>query len=64
MTGTSDDDLERMLNNLQLGEFIYERPALLDVEYSFKHALTHEVAYNSVIQERCRMIHEARRKRV
>jgi len=58
VTGKSDDDLERMLGNLQLGEFIYEQPALPDVEYSFKHALTHEVAYNSVLQERRRMIHE------
>jgi class 3 adenylate cyclase/tetratricopeptide (TPR) repeat protein len=58
VTGKSDDDLERMLSSLQLGEFIYEQPALPDVEYSFKHALTHEVAYNSVLQERRRMIHE------
>jgi predicted ATPase len=39
-------------------EFIYEQLALPDVEYSFKHALTHEVAYNSMLQERRRMIHE------
>ena len=58
VTGRSDDELERMLSNLQMGEFIYEQPALPDVEYCFKHALTHEVAYNSVLQERRRMIHE------
>src|SRR4029077_5717365 len=50
VTCESDDDLERMLSNLQLGEFIYEQPALPDVEYTFKHALTHEVAYGSVLQ--------------
>jgi class 3 adenylate cyclase/tetratricopeptide (TPR) repeat protein len=58
VAGKSDDDLERMLSNLQLSEFIYEQPALPDVEYSFKHALTHEVAYNSMLQERRGMIHE------
>jgi len=34
----SDDELSRMLNDLQLGEFIYEQPAVGDIEYSFKHA--------------------------
>ncbi len=27
-------------------EFIYEQPAVGDIEYTFKHALTQEVAYN------------------
>jgi class 3 adenylate cyclase/tetratricopeptide (TPR) repeat protein len=48
----SDDELTRMLSNLQLGEFIYEQPAIGDVEYSFKHALTQEVAYSSLLTER------------
>ncbi len=47
-----------MLSELQLGEFIYEQPAVGDVEYIFKHALTHDVAYNSVLNERRRMLHE------
>jgi class 3 adenylate cyclase/tetratricopeptide (TPR) repeat protein len=54
----SDDELNRILGNLQLAEFIYEQPAVGDVEYSFKHALTQEVAYNSVLQERRRQLHE------
>jgi len=58
VTGTSDEDLERMLSNLRLGEFIYEQPALPDVEYCFKHALTLEVAYNSVLTQRRRALHE------
>jgi predicted ATPase len=36
----SDDDLERLLNDLQLGEFVYEQPSVGDTEYTFKHALT------------------------
>jgi hypothetical protein len=47
-----------MLGDLQLGEFIYEQPALPDVEYTFKHSLTLEVAYNSVLSERRRTLHE------
>jgi class 3 adenylate cyclase len=54
----SDDELNRMLSNLQLAEFIYEQPAAGDIEYRFKHALTQEVAYNSVLQERRRQLHE------
>jgi class 3 adenylate cyclase/predicted ATPase len=54
----SDEELARMLNELQLGEFIYEQPALGDTEYIFKHALTQQVSYNSVLQERRRQLHE------
>ncbi|HEY6417777.1 MAG TPA: adenylate/guanylate cyclase domain-containing protein [Candidatus Binataceae bacterium] len=50
-------ELEPMLSELQLGEFIYEQPAVGDVEYTFKHALTHDVAYHSVLNERRRMLH-------
>jgi predicted ATPase len=51
-------ELEPMLSELQLGEFIYEQPAVGDVEYIFKHALTHDVAYHSVLNERRRVLHE------
>ena len=54
----SDDELNRLLNDLQLGEFIYEQPAMGDTEYIFKHALTQEVAYNSVLIERRKQLHE------
>ncbi|MGA9722649.1 MAG: adenylate/guanylate cyclase domain-containing protein [Candidatus Binatus sp.] len=53
-----EGELERMLNNLQLAEFIYEQPAAGDVEYIFKHALTQEVAYKSVLVERRKLLHE------
>jgi class 3 adenylate cyclase/tetratricopeptide (TPR) repeat protein len=53
-----EDELERRLSRLQAGEFIYEQPAADDVEYTFKHALTQEVAYNSVLLERRRALHE------
>jgi class 3 adenylate cyclase/tetratricopeptide (TPR) repeat protein len=54
----SDDVLNRLLSELQLGEFIYEQPAVGDTEYIFKHALTQEVAYNSVLVERRKQLHE------
>ncbi len=58
VTGKADDELERMLSELQLGEYIYEQPAFADIEYIFKHALIQEVAYNSVLTERRRLLHE------
>jgi tetratricopeptide (TPR) repeat protein len=54
----SNDELKRLLNDLQMGEFIYEQPAVGDTEYIFKHALTQEVAYNSLLIERRKQIHE------
>ena len=44
-------------------EFIYEQPAVGDIEYTFKHALTQEVAYNSVLIERRRSLHERTARR-
>jgi class 3 adenylate cyclase/tetratricopeptide (TPR) repeat protein len=54
----SDDELNRMLNDLQVGEFIYEQPALGDTDFTFKHALTQEVAYNSLLIESRKLLHE------
>ena len=58
VAGHSDEELERLIANLQLGEFVYEQPSISDVEYIFKHALTQEVAYNSILQERRKQLHE------
>ncbi len=58
ITKKPDDEIDSMLNNLQLAEFIYEQPAAGDVQYTFKHALTHDVAYNSVLIERRKLLHE------
>ncbi len=52
-----DDESRRLLDVLQLGEFIHEQPAIGDSEYTFKHALTQEVSYNSVLMERRRQLH-------
>lgn len=52
-----EDDLRRGLARLQAAEFIYELKLFPDLEYTFKHALTHEVAYGSLLQDRRRAIH-------
>ena len=47
----------RGLVHLQAAEFLYETSLFPDRVYTFKHALTHEVAYSSLLQERRRMLH-------
>ena len=53
----SEEELRRELGQLQAAEFVYETRLFPDLEYTFKHALTHEVAYGSVLQERRRALH-------
>jgi class 3 adenylate cyclase/tetratricopeptide (TPR) repeat protein len=53
----SEEDISRGLVRLQAAEFLYETSLFPEVEYTFKHALTHEVAYGSLLQERRRMLH-------
>ncbi|HWW90819.1 MAG TPA: hypothetical protein VNY35_08585, partial [Solirubrobacteraceae bacterium] len=52
-----DDALRRGLDHLQAAEFVYETKMFPDVEYTFKHALTHEVTYGGLLQERRRELH-------
>jgi tetratricopeptide (TPR) repeat protein len=49
--------LHRVLAYLQTAEFLYEIRLFPEQEYTFKHALTHEVAYNSLLRERRRGLH-------
>ena len=53
-----EEELYRLLSSLQRKEFLYEQPAFPEVEYIFKHALTQEVAYGSVLLERRKVLHE------
>jgi predicted ATPase/DNA-binding winged helix-turn-helix (wHTH) protein len=52
-----DDALNRGLAHLQAVEFLYETHRFPEREDTFKHALTHEVAYEALLQERRRMLH-------
>jgi class 3 adenylate cyclase/tetratricopeptide (TPR) repeat protein len=45
------------LTHLQAAEFLYETRLFPEHEYTFKHALTHEVAYGSLLLERRRVLH-------
>ncbi len=54
----SEADLYRLLSSLQHKEFLYEQPAFPESEYIFKHALTQDVAYGTVLQERRKALHE------
>src|SRR6266540_1121822 len=57
VTELSDEELRRALTHLQAAEFLYETSLFPDLEYTFKHALTHEVAYGGLLQERRRALH-------
>jgi class 3 adenylate cyclase/tetratricopeptide (TPR) repeat protein len=52
-----EEGLHRGLAHLQAAEFLYETRLFPEPEYTFKHALTHEVAYGSLLLERRRMLH-------
>jgi tetratricopeptide (TPR) repeat protein len=52
-----EDAVHRGLAHLQAAEFLYETHLFPEREYTFKHALTHEVAYGSLLQERRRVLH-------
>ena len=53
----NESDLRRGLAHLQAAEFLYETSLFPDLEYSFKHALTHDVAYGTLLQQRRRELH-------
>src|SRR5947208_7301429 len=50
-------ELRRGLAQLQAAEFLYETSLFPELEYTFKHALTLEVAYQSLLRERRRLLH-------
>ncbi len=53
----AEDELRAAIGRLQAAEFLYETSLFPDLEYTFKHALTHEVAYGSLLQDRRRRLH-------
>jgi tetratricopeptide (TPR) repeat protein len=52
-----EPDFQRGLANLQAAEFLYETSLFPEAEYTFKHALTHEVVYESLLLARRRALH-------
>jgi class 3 adenylate cyclase/tetratricopeptide (TPR) repeat protein len=57
IAGLIDDELRRGLARLQDAEFLYETRLFPELEHTFKHALTHEVAYGGLLHERRRALH-------
>jgi predicted ATPase len=53
----TDAQLRERLAALQEAEFLYEASLFPELEYTFKHALTHDVAYHSVLHERRKALH-------
>ncbi len=54
---TPDEALSRSLAHLHAAEFLYETSLFPESTYTFKHALTREVAYGGLLQERRRVLH-------
>jgi class 3 adenylate cyclase/tetratricopeptide (TPR) repeat protein len=52
-----EETLHRGLVHLQAAEFLYEARLFPELEYTFKHALTQQVAYETLLQERRRALH-------
>src|SRR5207244_5866479 len=57
VAGQPVDDVRRGLTQLQTAEFLYETSLFPELEYTFKHALTQEVAYSTLLLERRRELH-------
>ena len=53
----SEAELRQRIARLQAAEFFFETRSSPDPEYTFKHALTHEVAYAGVLHARRRDLH-------
>jgi tetratricopeptide (TPR) repeat protein len=54
---TSEEPLRLGLTHLHAAEFLYETRLFPEIEYTFKHALTQQVAYETLLQERRRTLH-------
>jgi class 3 adenylate cyclase/tetratricopeptide (TPR) repeat protein len=52
-----EEPVRQSLARLQAAEFLYETSLFPDLEYTFKHALTHEVAYQGLVRERRCALH-------
>lgn len=50
-------EIERGVRELQAAEFLYEKTLFPEAAYTFKHAMTREVAYSSLLRERKKVLH-------
>jgi tetratricopeptide (TPR) repeat protein len=54
-----EEDLRRYVANLERANLLYETQPFPDLEYTFKHALTHQVTYAGLLHDSRREIHVA-----
>src|SRR5262245_2755506 len=52
-----EEDLRQVVANLLASEFLYESRLFPDIEYTFRHVLTRDVAYRSLLQDHRRVLH-------
>ena len=57
LVNLDQENLNKILAELQGAEFLYQTRSLPNPEYTFKHALTHQVAYETLLKERRREAH-------
>jgi class 3 adenylate cyclase/tetratricopeptide (TPR) repeat protein len=57
IAGIAEDELHAAIGRLRAADFLYEVEFFPDIEYTFKHSLTHQVAYGSLLQDRRRALH-------
>jgi class 3 adenylate cyclase/tetratricopeptide (TPR) repeat protein len=57
ISGLAEDRLRLALAHLQVAEFLYETSLFPQLEHTFKHALTHEVVYGTLLKEQRRALH-------
>jgi class 3 adenylate cyclase/tetratricopeptide (TPR) repeat protein len=59
VTERDADSVRATLHRLQAAELLYETRLYPELEYTFKHALTQQVAYRSLVQSRRQALHAA-----
>jgi class 3 adenylate cyclase/tetratricopeptide (TPR) repeat protein len=57
VAGVSQAEADRGLRALQTGEFLFEKAVFPEVEYTFKHSMTRQVAYQSLVRARRTQLH-------
>src|SRR5262249_1601454 len=57
ISGIEENEVRGLLGNLQASEFLYNTQLFPDLQFTFKHSLTHDVAYAGLRHERRREMH-------
>jgi class 3 adenylate cyclase/tetratricopeptide (TPR) repeat protein len=53
----AEPELQKLLTELQVAQFLYEMPNAASFQLKFRHALVHEVAYGSLVSGKRQMLH-------